>query len=193
MHGTFFKSIITSMALSAVLTACVDPPRRVPTKSGGEIQLPACKDYVSRFSDFSIRADILNKYQGELKLSAGNRATLETLQQDYGMQARQLCESAPMYINTGNEQQYFCRDERLSNSLTQMRTLNSVLESIRNAGDAKSQAENINNLADDFMKRFFTQFDKPCSEPPTPLSLREIRSEFKKEVAPVGWTVSPLP
>jgi len=166
MHEVPFRSIIASMALSTVLTACADPPRKFSTKSGGEIQLPACKDYVSKFSDFSLRADVLNKYQGELKLSVGNRATLETLQQDYVIQARQLCENAPLYFNAGNDQQYFCRDERLSNSLAQLRTLNSVLEGIHTIGEAKSQAESVNHLVDDFMKRFFTQFDQPCSEPP---------------------------
>jgi tetratricopeptide (TPR) repeat protein len=177
MNEALFRSIITAMVLSAVLTACADPPRTAYTKSGREIKLSACKDYVSRFSDFSIRADILNKYQGELKVSAGNRATLETLQQDYVLQARQLCENAPLYISADNEQQYFCRDERLSNSLVQLRTLNSVLKGIHNIGDAKSQAESINNLVDDFMKRFFTQFDKPCSEPPKPLSPEQLKSE----------------
>lgn len=179
MQGALFNSIITSMALSAVLTGCADPPRRVITSSGSEVELPACKEYVSKFSDVSIRADILNKYKGELGVSAGNRVTLDTLQQDYVIQAGRLCENAPLYFNSGDHQQYYCRDERLSNSLTQMRTINSVLEGIHNVGDAKSQAQSINNLVDDFMKRFFTQFDKTCSEPPKPFSLQEIRSELK--------------
>lgn len=174
MHVALFRNIITSTAFCAVLTACADQPRIVHTKSGGEVQLPACKDYVSRFYDISIRGDILNKYQGELKLSATNKTTLDTLQQDYVIQARHLCENAPLYINSGQVQQYLCRDERLSNSVTQLRTLNSLLEGIHNAGDAKAQAENINKLVDDFMRRFYTQFDKACSEPPQPLSRQEM-------------------
>ena len=154
MHVRLFRSIITSLVLSAVVTACADPQRRAFTQSGREIQLPTCKEYISRFYGSSVRADILNKYQGELKLSAEYKTALDTLQQDYGMQARQLCETAPMYISTGKEEQYFCRNERLDNSLSQLRTLNSVLEGIHNVGDGGLDWVGVFNFPDN-------QFSQP--------------------------------
>jgi hypothetical protein len=182
MYVGLYKSLITLLVVCIILPGCKNPPRKVVTKSGMELQLPKCEEYVSKYSDVSLRADILNKYQGEIKLAAGTKTQLENLQQDYVLQAQRLCANAEFYISTGQEQQYFCSDERLSNSLTQLRMLNGVLEGIHDIEVAKSKASTVNRLLDDFMERFFTQFGTPCSEPPKPLSIEQVREVVKEEL-----------
>ena len=168
MHKPIITKITSCLLGLFLIMGCDLSRQTVKDPEGNIIPIPECKDYISRFTTVGLMWDILDKYKGEIAISTEIRNNLKDLQQHYVLQARELCEKAGTFIASGEKQQYFCRYERLSNSVMQLEMINRTLEGIKNSEDAKNESVNINDLLKDYNDRFFMQFNKPCSLPPQP-------------------------
>lgn len=172
--------VISCFSLMVLTFGCAGTRQTVTGPKGNTIPLPECKEYISRYSNLGIKWEILKKYEGQISLSMGTETSLQDLQQHYVLQARELCEKAGVYFASGESQQYFCRDERLSNSAIQLETINRFLEGISNIEDAKEKSLKIEQLINDYHDRFYKQLDKPCSSAPEPISYKDIEGLYEK-------------
>ena len=137
--------------------------------TGREIPLPECKEYIDKFRNIKFNINILDKYKTSVDISSEYKTSLEKIHQHYVLQAENLCSQAGTYIALGKADEWACRSERLSNSAIQLEYINRILEGIKNKEDAQNQSVEIKKYIDDYMTRFFKQFDMPCSSPPLPL------------------------
>jgi hypothetical protein len=174
------NKFISCIILVFFLTGCAGQNRIVKDPQGKNISLPSCKDYVTRYANIGLRFDVLNKYRGEIELSTGIETSLKDLGQLYSLQANNLCQNAGIYVTTGEVNQYFCRNERLSNSAEQLTSINGLLESIKDIDDAKSKSEVIRLLITDYYDRFLKRLDSVCSEAPKVKLPNEVFEDIKK-------------
>ena len=176
--------VLTYLLALAILAGCSAGKEYSIDPDGNRIELPNCKEYIGQFSTISIRWDILKKYTGEITVSAGIKSALQNdrLQHHYALQAENLCTHARTYISSGEKQQYFCRDERLSNSVTQIEMINTTLERLTTPEEAQAIGDKIIESLNHFFEKFFNQLSTPCSSPPLPLSISEIREALGEEI-----------
>ena len=165
-----FKKISMIVLFVLITFGCAAGPRIVKDPTGREVPLPECKSYIGKFSKIGLNFNILDKYKGTFELSSEYKTDLENLYQLYKLQAEYLCSKAGTYIASGKSDEWFCRDERLSNSTMQVEYINKILEGTKNIEDAQNKSAIVKNLINDFINRFYKQFDMPCSSAPKPIT-----------------------
>jgi hypothetical protein len=118
----------------------------VETPAGKRISLPACEEYAS------IAAGLKAKW-GEAEVSADIRNSLDRVQRHFAMQAKDLCENAPIYLESGEQGQYFCRNEKLTDSVIDLAQIDAFLGVIDKIEDPKEKSGRIQQLIADYYKR----------------------------------------
>lgn len=163
------QKLFTIVLFCLVTLGCINRQAVVKDPTGKEIPLPECKEYIDKFRNIKFNINILDKYKTSIDISSEYKTSLENIQQHYVLQIQNLCSQAGTYIALGKADEWTCRSERLSNSAIQLEYINRILEGIKNKEDAQNQSAEIKKYTDDYMTRFFKQFDMPCSSPPLPL------------------------
>ncbi len=148
----------------------------IDPKTGKKIPLPEFKkEYINKVKNINFNTNILDKYKTAFDISSEYKMSLENIQQHYVLQVENLFSQVGIYFAVGRGDEWFCMSERLSNSVMQLEYINRILGGIKNIEDAQKESAMIKILTDDYMNRFFKQFDKPCYTVPTAIDAATIQ------------------
>ena len=134
-----------------------------------------CDDYVSRYAGINIDLSKIKERQFSIGLTFDQLSKFEKLQGDYILQARNLCQSAPLYFKDPPEgpREWRCRDERLSRSLEQLRVITSAFEALKTEKEAAANAEAIRKTVEHYFNAFMS--GQSCTSPPSVRQLAQIK------------------